>query len=146
MKVWGANEQEIRAAAKAVGVELFGWPNGHVSQDGRALRFRLSVDRTQPRGENGELPYQRISQSRMSGIRGRRIAAVCWHGHRDFMRALFRTNPEARIKTALADYRGSEDFERKFSGTYGNGNSYNLDYGQACTCLEHTREEWEAAA
>jgi hypothetical protein len=33
------------------------------------------------------------------------------------MRAIYRRDPEARIKSAFADYRGSEDFEQKFPST-----------------------------
>jgi len=58
------------------------------------------------------------------------------------MRALFRRVPEARIKTALADYRGSDDFERSHRETFGSGNEWNLAYGQACTC-ETTRDRLE---
>lgn len=64
---------------------------------------------------------------------------------------------EEEIRTAAAenglaiygDFRGTgitpgaEDFEWKFSGTYGNGNDWNLGYGQACTCTDARRETWE---
>lgn len=64
---------------------------------------------------------------------------MCWHGHRDFMRALYRLAPDARIKTALADYRDAEDFDRKFLDTFGTGNAYNVSYGQACGCTDAVR-------
>lgn len=64
----------------------------------------------------------RVSNSRAYGARrsasGRRMCAASWEAHRDFMRALFLVNPAGRITSALADYRGAEDFERKFTATY----------------------------
>lgn len=136
MKVWNATEDQIRAAADIVGLKLAeDWNGGGVSKDGRALRFRLAVDTARHRDEGGFLPYQRCSTWR-GGKDGtpRKVAAVCWHGHRDFMRALFETAPEARLKTALADYRGADDFEAKFLGTRGTGNGWNVSYEQACGC------------
>lgn len=134
MKVWGVSEEEIRAAAHATGLRIYqDWRGLGISRDGRALRFRLRLD-TDSRREDGSLLYQRVSQSRG----GRRVASVCWHGHRDFMARIFGTNPDARIKTALADYRGVADFIRTYATTYatmyGEGNGWNLSYGQACTC------------
>ena len=51
------------------------------------------------------------------GSRGRRVNAVCWHGHRDFMYKLFDKFPHATLKTMLATYRGLDDFTKKFEDT-----------------------------
>lgn len=140
MKAWGLTEDQIRDAARDVGLSIHGeWlgrPTGGIVQDGRALRFRLGVDSTAARDANGYLPFQRRSMARWHEDRPRRIAAVCWHGHRAFMRAAFALNPDARIKTVLADYRGADDFERTHEQTQGQGNAYNLSYEQACACHE----------
>ncbi len=137
MKVWYATEDQIREAVEVVGLKIHeDWQGKGISKDGRALRFRLSVDTARHRDEGGFLPYQRMSMSR--GI-NRKIAAVCWHGHRDFMRALFEMASEARIKTALADYRGTADFEHKFRSTQGEGNGWNVSYEQACGCSDSIR-------
>ncbi|GIL29106.1 hypothetical protein [Actinocatenispora comari] len=45
------------------------------------------------------------------GRDGRRIHAVCWHGHRDVLRELFDTWPRATLISALATYRGADDFD-----------------------------------
>lgn len=74
----------------------------------------------------------------------RRKGAVCWHGHRDFMRAIFVHNPEASINTCLAQYRNAEDFEDKYEATGENGGGpmgYGMVHGQvsysrACRCSE----------
>ena len=106
MKVWGISEEEARVAAAKVGVAIHSdWAGSGIAKDGRAIRFRLALGEDKQR-------YRRMSHD------GRRkVAAVCWHGHRDFMRELLRVNPEARIQTAFADYRGSQDFELSFPAT-----------------------------
>lgn len=67
---------------------------------------------------NGTL---RVRDSFKEGARmsasGRHMPAASWEAHRDFMRALFAVNPAGRITTALADYRGADDFERKHAAT-----------------------------
>jgi len=135
MYAWGVTESEIRAAASEVGLSIFqDWQGSGITPKGRSLSFRLGLDTSQPRDEEGYAPFQRRSTSQWHQDKPRRIAAVCWHGHRDFLRALFRLQPDARVKSALADYRGSEDFERSYRATFGSGNDYHLAYGQACNC------------
>ncbi len=74
---------------------------------GRALRFTLRVI-------SSKEPGHRVSASAFTH---RRLVAACWHAHRDFLRALFAEAPEARVKTAVADYRGAAGFEQTFPGT-----------------------------
>jgi len=107
MKVWGMDAAELRDVADEVGVEI-----KDLRPDGRALRFQL-----RPTGEkiDGDYKYQRTSSSGFQPER--RVHAVCWHGHRDFMRAIFARNPDARIKTAWADYKGAENFADEFEAT-----------------------------
>lgn len=71
---------------------------------GRRFRFTLTVNDSS--GEGG----------RRSNT-GRKIAAACWHAHRDFFRALYAINPKASIKSALAEYFDAEDFEENFEET-----------------------------
>lgn len=47
----------------------------------------------------------------------RRVWAVSWAGHYVFMRAIFERDPEAVIVTAMAEWRGLEDFENRAWGT-----------------------------
>jgi hypothetical protein len=136
MKIWGLTEQEIRDSAAEVGLTIHSDWSGHgIYADGRALRCRLALGGGE-RNANGFLPYQR------RGFSKRRIPSVCWHGHRDFMRACFRRNSEARIKTAFADYRGTEDFEFEFEAT-GDRNIGSLfepmSMRDACDCNEDDR-------
>jgi hypothetical protein len=133
MNAWGITIAEARQIANNRGLRVDGQDmtpgRGGVSR----CSFTLKLD-TDSRREDGSLPYQRVS---LSG-NGRRVAAVCWHGHRDIMRDLFQLHPDARLKSALADYRGAQDFEEKHLDTQGSTNHWNvgLSYGEACVCFE----------
>lgn len=61
-------------------------------------------------GDNGD-------KYRATGYNGRRLWAVDWTGHRDFMRAVFEKDPNTVIDTALARYEGAEQFERLHTQT-----------------------------
>lgn len=151
MRVTGIEDaQLIEQAAEEVGVRLY-----NVRQAGKGYAFTIKTGEPyeQERAPNGRLRwaarYRRKAQypRRRNARNGETFyatvpGAVCWHGHRDFMRALFRRAPDARIQTALADYKGSEDFERKYLATYGSP-AYRMGallqvqaYGAACTCKE----------
>jgi hypothetical protein len=73
--------------------------------------------------QSGSLVRARIglASSREPGARrswtGRRIPAACWHAYRDVLAALFDQCPAARVRTALAVYRGREGFERHYPAT-----------------------------
>lgn len=87
---------------------------------GGNLRFDTTSSRESTKGwrVRGVL---RVNNSRAHGARlshsGRHTPCASWEAHRDFMRVLFDLNPEGRIKTAMADYRGREDFEAKYRAT-----------------------------
>jgi len=124
MKVWGVNETQLQICADEVGVAIF-----NLRKDGRALRFGI-----RPTGEriDGDYKYQRVGHRNE-----RRVFAVCWHGHRDFMREVFKREPDARIKTSMADYKGAENFEYTFPDTaYLNIGSimYPQMVSEACKC------------
>jgi hypothetical protein len=84
------NADAVYAAARAIGVRAEN--TGH-------NRYRLY---TEP-----DCVWRRVSPS------GRRVSAICWHGFRDFFRELFRLDPSARVKTALAEYT-AETFEHEY--------------------------------
>lgn len=127
MKVWGVNETQLKLIADEVGVKL-----NNLHEDGRAWNFTL-----RPTGVkiDGDYKYQRTSASGFHA--DRRVHAVCWHGHRDFMLAIYKREPEARIKTMWADYRGVEDFLEKYPQTaYRNVGSlaYPMRAYEICNC------------
>lgn len=85
--------------------------------------------------------YKKIAryQRRSISNRDRAVAAVCWHGFRDFFMELFKLCPTARCRTAYANYNGSEGFEALYPETaYKNiGSSYYpLNAEDACWCEE----------
>ncbi len=59
--------------------------------------------------------YRKLSSSKMHDEK--RTGAVCWHGHRDFMKEVFRINPHAVIKSCKATYKSYEDFLNKYRDT-----------------------------
>lgn len=89
----------------------------------------------------GPNPYPRISASPLAwtGGKQRRVWAVCWHGFRDYFRAVLTAYPTARIVTGMADYRGLSDFEERHRETgWANVGSqaYPVHACEACTCPE----------
>ena len=79
--------------------------------------------------------YGRLSHS------GRRVKALCWHGHRDLFRDLFEAydpddTGEIEIRTSFANYRSKSDFEREYPLTDRNIGSQvqPMRYSEACEC------------
>lgn len=95
----GVTQEQLEQAATEAGVDV----GRRLRPEGRGFRFTLSLI-----GER----YRRRSH------RGRRIAAVCYHGHYAFMEALFRQVPTAVIVSALARYDSVESFRRKAPASY----------------------------
>lgn len=117
--------RELEHAADTVGVRLIA-----VKTIGKRVKARL--------GLTGEI-YRRLSSHD-----GHRVAAVCWHGHRDFFRALYAINPHVVITSRglggfTIRYNNAADFEREFPKTaYRNIGAimrpaYACEY---CTCEE----------
>lgn len=129
-------EGQLNLAASLVKVRIIAFQ--HVSKT--RIRFRLA-----PADHD---TFRAISNS------GRRKHAVCWHGHRDFFRVLFRDVPEAKVQTTFltrgnrfnVDAEGpaerwytAENFERVFPGTgdVNVGSMFNpLRMSDACRCDE----------
>jgi hypothetical protein len=85
--------------------------------------------------ERGDTKYQRQSPSNDE----RRVHAVCWHGFRDYFRAVFIIEPDASFRTALATWKGSADFEARFrdSGHHNIGSqAFPVTAAEACRCPE----------
>jgi len=73
------------------------------------------------------------------GSRGRRVNAVCWHGHRDFMYKMFDKFPHATLKTSIVTYKGLDDFTEKFNETGWKNVGPMIApvfYREACKCEE----------
>jgi len=134
VQIWGVTKEELESVIQDVGDFFYG---GNVRLEGYA-----------PRPGNSALWHLRYNKPRSKGGKGVRIArngktvGSCWHVHRDVMAEIFRRFPNARIKSALADYRSKEDFEQKFSDTY-ETTYYGMgpwgtteEFGNSCLCSE----------
>ena len=82
----------------------------------RTHLVRLSTnDNTQP-GVKCYMSREAFDPMSVMKVR-RRGPAACWHAHRDFIRAVFNINPEARVKSILTEYNCAEDFENDHETT-----------------------------
>lgn len=92
--------ENLEQAADSVGINVIDFrPAGKTG-----ARFRLSPRRLRtPAGRISKADTGRLCAVRgfrSDGIR-KRTSSVCWHGHRDFFRALFTLRPDARVQTTL---------------------------------------------
>lgn len=82
--------------------------------------------------------YRKISFHGLAYGQGeRRVNAVCWHGHFEFMKQLFLRDYQAHLKTAMANYDGPQGFLDNFLETgYTNMGSqmYPVQYRESCNC------------
>lgn len=82
--------------------------------------------------------YQKYGMSRKNDGTPRIAgSAVCWHGHFDFLHALFQHAPDAVVITTLATYRGQQDFLAGCNMTYycNVGTPYRPQIaGEMCEC------------
>lgn len=120
MKVLNVTLETLQTAAESLGLKLYNVRQ--LNRKGTAWQFTLRP--------NNEKYYRR-------GYNGRRIWAVCWHGHRDFFRALFEKAPNAKVRTTIANYDGREHFELtySYSGNRNIGSAFDpLPLRYACDC------------
>lgn len=101
-------------AAEAVGVRAEIKP---LSGSGRRFRVKLYPVvgpelRTSSGRRRGDAKYQRTSACVQR--EGRRVHAVCWHGFRDYFRAVFKAAPDAVFRTMTDTWRGAADFEARY--------------------------------
>ena len=106
-------EGVLLGAAARVGLAL---RTGVVYSYGKGGRKAQSYTYDEAASVTLAVPYGSDAYRRFS--RGRRLAAVCWHGHREWMREVFKSAPDAIIITALARYTGSANFEATHADTY----------------------------
>jgi len=120
MRVLNVTRSELVTAACESGVSLNECDS--INKGNTSYRFTI-------RPINGK--WQRVSH------RGRKVHAVCWHGHLDFMRCLYGINPNAKFRTGMARYDSLEDLESNKGKAYHRNIGsmiYPMDYGDACEC------------
>ena len=125
---------DLGQAARNAGVQL-----GNSSiLSARRVRCVLVLDYTEKRAGRADHPeYQRVGFSRAANGKRRRIASVCWHGYGQFMREVFRMDPDARISTGHETYRGLADFQAKAPATGDHNIGSQVDpmrFEDACLC------------
>jgi len=131
--------ETLEAAARDIGVAA--------QIDGMGRRFKVKLLPDVPaecytaggrrkRGERGHAPYQRTSAGTHDE---RRVHAVCWHGFRDYFRAVYKREPDAVFRTAIDTWRGADDFEARYraSGHHNVGSQiYPRAMAEVCACPE----------
>lgn len=140
MRASKVSRETLEAAAEEVGVRAeidrrgSGWKVKLfplVTDDMRTASGRRRV----VDGQSVRAKYQRRSAS---GFRpDRMVHAICWHGFRDFFRAVYRREPAAVFRTAFAVYRGSDNFESAFPDTAARNigsRMYPVAADEACFC------------
>lgn len=99
------------------------------------------VRRRQP----SPVPYRRLSTYHLSDFKLRTVGGpLCWHGHRDFMRAMFVEYPDAVLKSAFITYQGRDDFERRHweTGERNVGSTYSqVLMSEVCYCNREGYDE-----
>lgn len=124
MLIRGLEPHHIFAAA-AISKVTISNPRSH----GSGYRFRLV-----PTSRRG---YKDNYWQRMNHDFTRKVSAVCWHGHKEFMRAILRMHPGAVIITSTIRYNGLKEFLENHRASFDRniGSSYcPRAYGTACTC------------
>lgn len=108
---------ELEAIADDMGITLY-----DVREDGQRVRGRHAgkfAYKFLLRPVTDKYRLVRSDPYTKSGYR--KVWAVSWHGHWDFMVKVFKADPDAFIQTALAKYDGREGFYREAPAT-GNRN------------------------
>ncbi|KKM00093.1 hypothetical protein LCGC14_1807910 [marine sediment metagenome] len=133
MKAYGVGVKEIQKAIEAAN-HFYGGNIQEKRLDAakHGAVFTLTV-------KDSAKPGHRLGHARNGSGQRRRIAAACWHVHRDVLTALFQQNPEARVKSMQADYTSKQNFEESFesSGLHNAGSMADpIFYQDLCDCEE----------
>ena len=100
MKVKGINENELNQALYNINSDQYDQNitfKRFPEKQGNFIFFTLTVKNSKNAG------------SRRSHM-GRRIAAACWHVHRDLFKAIYKINPDSIIVTCQERYNNEQDF------------------------------------
>jgi len=136
---------EIERIARETQVVLY-----ETRADGLAVRTSLRPDRATAEfdrdcGTRGMMVHRWQRRSASPFHTERKVHAVCWHGHYEFMRRLFERFPAARVQTMSADYRGIHDFATKFEATgWRNIGApiMPITMAEACYCYERGHDDY----
>ena len=130
MKIYGfknnnLNLNEIVKSANDLGIEA-----NVIYNSSNCFNVKLN------RSDNDK--YQRTGFMYSENLkRYNKVGAICWHGFRDFMIAMYELDGNLRFVTAHTTYNNKDDFYIKFPDTaYKNiGSLMNpINFGDACLC------------
>lgn len=144
MIVRGASRTQIEQAflhvntlhSTSMNPGLSAYGNTGIRPVGRGFTFTLKLESSRdPFHRHGQFQVNRDRSYQANGC-GRSMTYVCWHGHREFMRAIYALAPDAVIKTGLTTYKNSAHFENTHRDTNRNiGSEYRPVYfSEACDC------------
>ena len=105
---------DLERVANAMPVVLFDTDHDFTGE--RRRRIKLNI-RPTAKGTEGDI-WRKVKVDQFSG-RERRAWAVSWHGFYVFMAAILELDPEAEFKTALAHWKGRDDFHDRAPMTAG---------------------------
>lgn len=114
MQVRGLDQQQLEQAATDTGLRLVNF-----RPQGRGFAFTLGLE--------GEL-WRRRAPS------GRKVAAVCYHGHAAFMQRVFQLNQDAVLISAQVRYDGRADFVAKACEVGQRMFGQATTYAELCDC------------
>ena len=130
MKIYGfkhnnLNLKDIEKSANDLGIEA-----NIIYNSSNCFNVKLN------RSNNDK--YQRTGFMYSENLkRYNKVSAICWHGFRDFITAMYELDGNLRFVTAKATYKNKNDFYIKFPDTaYNNIGSqmHPLNYADACLC------------
>lgn len=104
-----ATESQVRAIAKTMDIELYQFDSTPPALQGKYAgrnRFKFLL---RPTGER----YRLVRENPYTKTGYRRVWAVSWRGHRDYMRAVYALDSNATFRTAIDTWRDAEDFEAR---------------------------------
>lgn len=119
MKIWGVNRTGLDFALAIGSANFQGNVKFYANPKRKGQAWQLRLQHVEP--GPGSRIYHRQShvESVTKGSIQSRGPAVCWHVHRDFFRAIFEINEDARIKTSWSLYRNKADFDAKMEAEPG---------------------------
>lgn len=126
-------ENALSTAAVLTQVEL-----RNLRPDGRGIRFTLGL-KSELFYRRGRSIIERPPYTRTNRNHTRTVSAVCWHGHRDFMRRVYIFAPDTIFVTGIARWEDAAHFELNFeaSGDRNIGSQVEpCAYRDACYCPE----------
>lgn len=107
-----ASEDTLKGIVRSVSDNVY---------DGNVIIDYIDDRRTRKDGRVTYILKLRAASSKGLGARraasGRRTVSVCWHAHRDVMRAIYAVDPSATIITMLATYDSASNFEATYGFT-----------------------------